>query len=188
MRFYKGFCKPKGFICTLLTDRKEHVAAKADSSLSNRRASLSRSLATGLSVDTRIPQVVLPLHVMTVTRTWRPRLTAHCPIGQRHLSRSLATDVSADSRINLPKRCCNHNSLIITTYYRSWMKLSRVISKITKELKIAFTSFNSTYHVAINGLHQTLFRAGFFVLFGRKVFFFSLADNVGAAILFFFFL
>ena len=42
------------FICTLLTDRNEHVAAKADSSLSNRRASLSRSLATGLSVDSSI--------------------------------------------------------------------------------------------------------------------------------------
>ena len=42
------------FICTLLTDRNEHVAAKADSSLSNRRASLSRSLATGLSVDSRL--------------------------------------------------------------------------------------------------------------------------------------
>ena len=54
MRFYKGFCKPKWFICTLLTDRNEHVAAKADSSLSNRRASSSRSLATGLSVDSRI--------------------------------------------------------------------------------------------------------------------------------------
>ena len=48
LQFYKGFCKPKWFICTLLTDRNEHVAAKADSSLSNQRASLSRSLATGL--------------------------------------------------------------------------------------------------------------------------------------------
>ena len=54
VRFYKGFCKSKWFICTLLTDRNEHVAAKADSSLSNRRASLSRSLATGLSVDSRM--------------------------------------------------------------------------------------------------------------------------------------
>ena len=42
--FYKGFCKPKWFICTLLTDHNKHVTAKADSSLSNRRASLSRSL------------------------------------------------------------------------------------------------------------------------------------------------
>ena len=41
------------FICTLLTDRNEHEAAKADSSLSNQRAPLSRSLATGLSVDSR---------------------------------------------------------------------------------------------------------------------------------------
>ena len=32
---------------------------------------------------------------LTVTSTWRPRLTAHCPIGERHyITRSLATDVS----------------------------------------------------------------------------------------------
>ena len=39
--------------------RNENVAAKADSSLSNRRASLSRSLATGLSVDSRMQRVNL---------------------------------------------------------------------------------------------------------------------------------
>ena len=40
--FMKDFVvgSPKWFICTLLTDRDEHVAAKADSSLSNRRVSL----------------------------------------------------------------------------------------------------------------------------------------------------
>ena len=54
LRFYKRFCKPKWFICTLLTDRNEHVAARSDSSLSNQRTSLSMSLATGLSVDSRI--------------------------------------------------------------------------------------------------------------------------------------
>ena len=52
--FIKDSVSPSGF-CTLLTDRDKHAAAKADSSLSNRRASLSRSLATGLSVDYRIP-------------------------------------------------------------------------------------------------------------------------------------
>ena len=51
--FYKGFCSPEWFIYTSLTDRDEHVAAKADSSLSNLRASLSRSLATDVSVDSR---------------------------------------------------------------------------------------------------------------------------------------
>ena len=50
----QGSCSPEWFICTLLTDRNEHVAAKADSSLSNRRASLSRSLPTYVSVDSRI--------------------------------------------------------------------------------------------------------------------------------------
>ena len=38
----KDSVSPSVFFCTLLTDRNEHVAAKADSSLSNRRASLSR--------------------------------------------------------------------------------------------------------------------------------------------------
>ena len=38
---------------------------------------------------------------LTVTSTWRPRLTAHCPIGERHWSRSLATGLSVDSRINV---------------------------------------------------------------------------------------
>ena len=77
LRFYKGFCKPKWFICTLLTDRNEHVAAKADSSLSNRRASLSRSLATGLSVDSRRvyresaePSAGLKTHPHAYTYSW----------------------------------------------------------------------------------------------------------------------
>ena len=54
LRFYKGFCSPEWFICTSLTDHDKHLAAKADSSLSNRRASLSRSLATDVSVDSQI--------------------------------------------------------------------------------------------------------------------------------------
>ena len=47
-------CRPLAFVVTSVTDRNEHVAAQADSSLSNRRASLSRSLATDVSVDRRI--------------------------------------------------------------------------------------------------------------------------------------
>ena len=46
-------CRPLAFVVTSVTDRNEHVAAQADSSLSNRRASLSRSLATDVSVDRR---------------------------------------------------------------------------------------------------------------------------------------
>ena len=52
--FYKGFCGPEWFICTSLTDRDEHVVAKADSSLSNQRASLSRSLVTDVSVGSQM--------------------------------------------------------------------------------------------------------------------------------------
>ena len=51
LSFYKGFCSSEWFICTSLTDGDEHVATEADCSLSNRRASLSRSLATDVSVD-----------------------------------------------------------------------------------------------------------------------------------------
>ena len=50
-------------MCTLLTDRNEHVVAKADSSLSNRRASLSRPLPTGLSVDSQIQARQYQWHV-----------------------------------------------------------------------------------------------------------------------------
>ena len=51
-------CLPLAFVVTSVTDRNEHVAAQADSSLSNRRASLSRSLATDVSVDRRIDFIV----------------------------------------------------------------------------------------------------------------------------------
>ena len=50
LRFYKGFCKPN----VPRTDRDEHVATQADSSLSNWTASLSGSLAPDVSVDSRI--------------------------------------------------------------------------------------------------------------------------------------
>ena len=51
--FITDFVVPSIF-CTLVTDRNEHMAARADSSLSNRRASLSRSLPTDVSLDSRI--------------------------------------------------------------------------------------------------------------------------------------
>ena len=41
---------PLAFVVTSVTDCNEHVAAQVDSSLSNRRASLSRSLATDVNV------------------------------------------------------------------------------------------------------------------------------------------
>ena len=40
-------------VCTSRTDHDKHVAAQANPSLSNGRASLSRSLATDISVDSR---------------------------------------------------------------------------------------------------------------------------------------
>ena len=51
-------CSPLAFVVTSVTDRNEHVAAQVDSSLSNWRASLSRSLATDLSVGS--PMVIFP--------------------------------------------------------------------------------------------------------------------------------
>ena len=75
LRFHKGSCSPKWFICTLLTDRNEHVAARADSSLSNRRASLSRSLSTDVSVDSRIYATTCYISVLPICtgpQTLRP--------------------------------------------------------------------------------------------------------------------
>ena len=41
-------------VCLYLTECDEHVAAQADSSMPNKRASLSRSLATDLNVESQI--------------------------------------------------------------------------------------------------------------------------------------
>ena len=43
-------CSPLAFVVTSVIDRDKHVTAQADSSLSNRRGSLSRSLTTDVSV------------------------------------------------------------------------------------------------------------------------------------------
>ena len=43
-------CSPLAFVVTSVTDRDNHLVAQADSSLSNRRAPLNRSLATDVSV------------------------------------------------------------------------------------------------------------------------------------------
>ena len=51
-------CSPLAFVVTSVTDRDEHVAAQADSSLSNWKDSLSRSLATHISVGSPI----VPFH------------------------------------------------------------------------------------------------------------------------------
>ena len=56
--FLKDSVSPGGlFVPCSLTVTSSYVAAKADSSFSNRRAWLSRSLATGLCVDSRITVV-----------------------------------------------------------------------------------------------------------------------------------
>ena len=52
--FIKDFVVPSGLFVPCSLTRNAHVAAKTDSSLSNRGASLSRSLATDASVDSRI--------------------------------------------------------------------------------------------------------------------------------------
>ena len=54
---FKGIYKREPFVCTSVTDRDKHVAAQADSWLPNQWTSLSRSPATGASVDGRINEI-----------------------------------------------------------------------------------------------------------------------------------
>ena len=66
LQFYKGFCKPKWFVCTLRTYFVEQVTTQAYSSLPNQRASLSRSLATDLSVDSQIFKPNLKIAILSI--------------------------------------------------------------------------------------------------------------------------
>ena len=74
--FYKGMCSPLVFVVTSVTYRDEHMAAQADSSLSNRRASLSRSLATDVSVGSPIHAVLMrPTACVTIFHSLNNEIT-----------------------------------------------------------------------------------------------------------------
>ena len=64
--FYKGNRQRASNVCTLLVDHNEHVAARLDSFLTDRRTSLSRPLASDVSVDKRMGVKPIPMWLLSV--------------------------------------------------------------------------------------------------------------------------
>ena len=99
---------PLAFVVTSATDRDEHMAAQVDSWLSNWRASLSRSLATDVSVGS-------PIEHRPCSRQVTEWMECNFVIYQLPRIYHKATNAAVCCQLAIKHICKNDSSLIIFT-------------------------------------------------------------------------